>query len=97
MKEIFCDAHGKQSRYAIVCRHLMESLNSKKSVGLNTPWEEIAADEPFEAWCEKCELVLNKEKGWNDDSEKLADFKLVCEKCYDDMKTINLTQKQNAV
>lgn len=58
MKEISCQMHGTQQRYAIVCRHLFESLDSKKIVGLNIPWEEISSNEPFEAWCDDCEVIL---------------------------------------
>jgi hypothetical protein len=97
MKEIFCQTHGTQQRYAIVCQHLFESLDSKKVVGLYLPHEDIPNNEPFEAWCDECEIVLDEEKGWNDKSESFADFKLVCEKCYDNIRDINFPEWREAI
>jgi len=89
MKEVYCDVHGKQNRSAIICRHLCESLHTKKVVGFSIPWEEIPEDESLEAWCNECMIILDRERGWNDVSEEFADFKFVCEKCYQNARKIN--------
>lgn len=97
MKEISCPTHGTQQRRAIVCRHLVESLSSKEIVGLFIPREDISINEPHEAWCDECEIVLDEEKGWNDKSESFADFKVVCEKCYDNIRDINFPEWREAI
>lgn len=87
---IECRIHEKQ-RTAFVCKHLL--LKSK--VGFNEAFEtsedmELADDDDFQAWCDECELVRQKEGEWNETSMPFAEIKLVCEKCYFEMKELNL-------
>ena len=89
MKEIYCNIHGNQMKYAIVCQHLFECLRSQKKVGFCVPWEEIKEGEPKEAWCDNCHKILDQERGWNDTSEAAADFKLICSDCYADIRDLN--------
>jgi hypothetical protein len=89
-KYIECRAHDKQ-RTAFVCKHLL--LPSK--VGFNEAFEtsedmELADDDDFQAWCDECEEVRQKEGEWNETSMAFAEIKLVCEKCYFEMKELNL-------
>jgi hypothetical protein len=87
---IECSAHQKQ-RVAFVCKHLIGATK----VGFNEAFEtfedmELADDDDFQAWCNKCEVIRQREGEWNDTSMAFAEIKLVCEKCYFEMKELNL-------
>jgi hypothetical protein len=87
-KFIECGAHNKQ-RIAFVCMHLI-GLNK---VGFNEAFEtfedmELGEDDDFQAWCDDCEAIREKEGGWNDNS--MVEIRLVCERCYFEMKERNL-------
>jgi hypothetical protein len=47
-------------------------------------------DDDFQAWCDECEAVSQNEGGWNDKSMEFTNIKVVCEKCYFEMKELNL-------
>lgn len=51
---------------------------------------ELEEDDDLQAWCSKCEDIRLKDGGWNDENMKYANIKLVCEKCYFEMKDNNL-------
>jgi hypothetical protein len=51
---------------------------------------ELGEDDDFQAWCDECEIVRQQEDGWNETSMKFADIRIVCEKCYFEMKEVNL-------
>ncbi|WP_324676921.1 DUF6882 domain-containing protein [Hymenobacter sp. GOD-10R] len=85
-----CGAH-EYRRIAFVCKH----LNHSTKVGFEEAFEtfggmELLEDDDFQAWCNKCERVRKKEKGWNDKSMEFAQIKFVCEDCYFEMKELNL-------
>jgi hypothetical protein len=89
-KYVDCHAHEKQ-RVAFVCKHLI----GKEKVGFNEAFDtfdgmELGEDDDFQAWCDKCEVERQKEGEWNDASTAFADIKLICEKCYFEMKELNL-------
>lgn len=45
---------------------------------------EPAPDDPYpDAWCDDCELIRAAHDGWNEESEKLCDIKLLCSACYE--------------
>jgi hypothetical protein len=46
-------------------------------------------DDDFQAWCYECEKVRVEHDGWNDESMEFSDIKLVCEKCYFEIKESN--------
>jgi len=50
---------------------------------------ELDEKSEFQAWCDECEKVRMKFNGWNEDSEKFAQIKLVCENCYFELKEFN--------
>jgi hypothetical protein len=52
---------------------------------------ELGKDDDFQAWCDECETMRQKEGGWNDNS--MVEIKLVCAKCYFEMKDLNLGYK----
>lgn len=89
-KYVQCEAH-EYRRTAFVCKH----LNHKTKVGFEEAFEtvedmELLEDDDFQAWCDECEAVRQNEDGWNDKSMEFAKIKVVCEKCYFEMKEINL-------
>jgi len=88
---VTCSMH-EYGRRAFVCQHL--DLDSK--VGFEEAFEttedmELMEGDDFQAWCNTCELVRQKEGGWNERSEAFADIKLICEKCYFEIKKLNLS------
>lgn len=84
-----CGIHGL-FRPAYVCQH----LNLEDKLGFNEAFEtwegmELEEGEDLGAWCDECEKVRLKHDGWNEESEKFANIKLVCEDCYFEMKQLN--------
>ena len=51
---------------------------------------QLRDDDDFQAWCGECENVRQKEGEWNDRSMAFAQIKVVCEKCYFEMKELNI-------
>lgn len=89
-KFVKCEEHEYRRR-AFVCRH----LNKRDKVGFEESFEttenmELGEDDDFMAWCNECEIVRQREDGWNDVSLQFADIRLFCEKCYFEMKEVNL-------
>ena len=89
-KFIQCGSHDYR-RIAFVCKH----LNNQTKVGFEESFEtfedmELSDEDDFQAWCDECESVRKSEGEWNDRSMKFADIKMVCEKCYFEMKELNL-------
>ena len=88
-KTLDCGNHGFQ-RPAFVCKH----LNLEKAVGFEEAFEtypgmELDQDDDLQAWCNECEEIRLKYGEWNEESEKFAQIKLVCENCYFEMKKLN--------
>jgi hypothetical protein len=89
-KYVECRAHDKQ-RTAFVCNHLIGS----NKVGFNEAFDtfedmELGEDDDFQAWCDECEAIRQKEGEWNETAMAFTDIKLVCERCYFEMKELNL-------
>jgi len=92
-KYIQCSVH-EYRRIAFVCKH----LNNITKVGFEEAFDtfedmELIEDDDFQAWCDECEKVRQNEGEWNDKSMAFADTKVVCEKCYFEMKELNLGHK----
>lgn len=51
---------------------------------------ELDDNDDLQAWCDTCEKVRAEAGEWNEASEAFAEIKLVCEKCYFEMKELNL-------
>lgn len=88
-KKMECEEHGF-GRAAYVCQH----LNLDAAVGFEEAFEtypgmELDDDEDFQAWCSECEKARIKYDGWNEESEKVAQIKLICEDCYFEIKNLN--------
>ncbi|MCT2561819.1 DUF6882 domain-containing protein [Chryseobacterium herbae] len=88
-KKVECAEHGP-SRPAFVCQHLdcstvrgfHEAFDTSKGM-------ELEEDDDFQAWCDECEKVRSEHGGWNEESERFAQIKLVCENCYFELKEFN--------
>ncbi|MDR6921946.1 MULTISPECIES: DUF6882 domain-containing protein [Chryseobacterium] len=88
-KKMDCGNHGFK-RPAYVCQH----LNLETPVGFEEAFDtykgmELDDEEDFQAWCNDCEKIRIKYDGWDEESEKFAKIKLVCEDCYFEMKKLN--------
>lgn len=86
---IECGVHGKL-RKAFICQH----LNTKQKPGFEEAFEtyrgmELNEEDDFQAWCSECEKERTKTNGWNNESMEFAKIKLVCERCYFEIKEIN--------
>ena len=46
-------------------------------------------DDDFQAWCNDCEKIRIKENGFTDKAMESVKLKLVCEKCYFEIKETN--------
>ncbi|MGC3945442.1 MAG: hypothetical protein QM762_13165 [Chryseolinea sp.] len=89
-KYVKCSEHEYRRR-AFVCHH----LNKVDKVGFEESFEttedmDLGDDDDFMAWCSECEAVRLQEDGWNATSLRFADMRLYCEKCYFEMKEVNL-------
>lgn len=88
---IHCDDHGKR-RLAFACQH----LNAVDKTGFKEAFDTYPAmplgeDDDLQAWCSRCEKERLRTNGWNDESMEFAKIKLVCEKCYFNIKDFNLS------
>lgn len=79
-EEIVCNLHKKQAT-AIICGHLCGVDDG--NIGFNVP-ADIKND--LEAWCDKCEKILNEAGGWTDNAVKFADFIPCCVGCFISVK-----------
>ncbi len=94
-KQIQCEKHGS-SRPAFICQH----LNKSEITGFEESFETeigmyLNEDDDLSAWCTECENKRIKDDGWNEENEKFAKIKLVCENCYFEIKEFN-NKKTNA-
>jgi hypothetical protein len=76
--EVVCSEHGSSARYSIICSHLVDAR------GL----EYVALAEcehgPAQAWCARCNVIVEEERGWSDRAEAAAGLTLFCHACYRD-------------
>lgn len=78
--ETVCSLHKKEAT-AIVCVHLCTTEDC--SIGFNVPAD---INNDLQAWCDRCEDVLNKAGKWTDRAAKLADFRPACVGCFISLK-----------
>lgn len=89
---IDCDIHGK-IRSAFICQHLNKRIKTGFEEAFPTDrGMQLEEDDDFQAWCDECEKVRIKYDGWTDESMKFASIKLVCERCYFEIKEFNLNE-----
>ncbi len=53
---------------------------------------ELDEEDDFQAWFSECEKERLRTNGWNDESMEFANIKLICERCYFEIKDINLEE-----
>jgi len=75
---IHCPTHG-ETQTTLVCNHLTED---SAGLGFNCA-EREEEDQLPEAWCDDCNLIFEAHGGWNDQSEGLVEFKVLCSWCYE--------------
>lgn len=90
---IECCKH-KLNRIAFTCKHIL----SEKKVGFEELFETqenmtLEEGDDLWAWCNDCELIRQKEEEWNDNVMAYSDMKIICEKCYFELKELNLGHK----
>ena len=73
-----CATHGSGSE-TFVCKHLAENPVQRWHCGY--PEED---NQWPDAWCDECNGAFEREGGWNERNEGVADIKLLCSCCYDD-------------
>ncbi len=87
-----CGTHGERNE-AFVCEHLV----GEDAVGLGWHEEVLREDaqdfgcglplrsrpQSASAWCDDCEIIRAAHDGWNAESSKLANIKLLCSGCYE--------------
>lgn len=83
-KLVTCGAHG-DTPSTFACRHLTRGVACGYHASVDDP-----ADKWPDAWCDLCEQAFQAAGGeWNDESEKVADIKLMCTHCYEAARARN--------
>ncbi|MGV3586010.1 MAG: DUF6882 domain-containing protein [Adhaeribacter sp.] len=86
---IECRVHGK-IREAFICQHLNREVKTGFEESFHTYRGMILdKEDDFMAWCDECEKIRIQHDGWNDESMEFAKIKLVCERCYFEIKEFN--------
>ncbi|WP_223786819.1 DUF6882 domain-containing protein [Marinicella meishanensis] len=88
--QIECSRHGK-TNVTFLCRHLVEG----EKLGFNLAYDPENPDDLCpDAWCDECDKVLDAEGGWTGKFEKFADIKVLCSRCYEDVRDRNWVQDE---
>ncbi len=87
---VTCQKHGPK-RMAFICQH----LNKHTRTGFEEAFPsfrgmELEEYDDFQAWCDACEIERQRTDGWNDESMKFANIKVVCEDCYFEIREFNM-------
>jgi hypothetical protein len=81
---IHCHDHG-ECEMTFVCIHLTEP-----SAGRGFNRAEPSEQDPFpDAWCDDCELIREQHQGWDEESEKLMEGRVLCSGCYEQSRIRN--------
>lgn len=92
-KKVECNIHG-EAPATFICCHLGDGEN----LGFNLAFDPDDEDCLYpDAWCDKCDEVLEKEGEWNDTSEAFANIKLVCSECYKQIRERNWHQNEDSL
>jgi len=81
-KEVHCDEHG-DTVATFVCRHLLQGF----CCGFHEA-HEADDDDPWpDAWCDRCNAVLERDGEWTDDNS--PELGLLCIHCYESARQRN--------
>lgn len=83
-RNIQCGTHGSVGG-AFICVHLLNDQHAP--LGFNEP--EVDPGEEPQAWCDACDALVERDGEWNEENEKFADIKLVCEFCFARIKALH--------
>ncbi len=82
--EMECSIHGN-AKNTCVCTHLAGNAG-----GLGFHRAQPTEQGPFpDAWCDDCEIIRAAHNGWNEESDALTTFVLVCPDCYEESRRRN--------
>ena len=89
-----CGTHG-EVELAMVCCHLFKQLDDANPIPIKYFESEPEPDEIDQTdkrcvWCVDCDLVLEREGEWNDESEGFSDPHLICEFCLQKVLDFNI-------
>lgn len=91
-KKVECQTHGSASA-TFICQH----LSSGDQLGFHVGYDPENPNDLYpDAWCDRCDAVLEKEGEWNDVSEAFADIRMVCAGCYGDIRQRNWLEDPEA-
>lgn len=85
---VTCEAHGDRQA-AFVCQHLFSGS------GLGFNWAEDSENPDAhcpDAWCDACNTAFEAAGEWTESAMALANIKLVCDRCYEQMRKRNWLQ-----
>ena len=91
--KVECGTHGRASA-TFICQHLRRGEN----LGFHMGFDPDHQDDLYpDAWCDKCDEILEEEGEWNDTSEAFAKIKMVCSGCYQDIREKNWSQDNQSL
>ncbi|MFN0250130.1 MAG: DUF6882 domain-containing protein [Kofleriaceae bacterium] len=82
-EQVTCGTHGTTPS-TFACRHLTQGVACGYYASVEDP-----RDKWPDAWCDLCEEAFQTTGEWNDESEKVADVKLMCTHCYEAARSRN--------
>jgi hypothetical protein len=90
METTNCNIHGEQE-ITLVCRHIAQAADTSNIVGFLWSQED---DQIFpDAWCKKCNTKLLEIDAWTKEMLEYASFKVICSKCYQDLRKQQINEK----
>jgi hypothetical protein len=82
--DLQCEIHGNE-KVTCLCTHLTGDAS-----GLGFHRTKPTPQGPFpDAWCDDCEIIRAAHDGWNEESDALTTFVLVCAACYEESRKRN--------
>jgi len=78
---INCETHGSGQK-AFICQHLLLDPRQEWFSDLPSPTK------PWpDAWCSECNKFYQAQGEWNDENEDQIEIKLICNRCYESLRT----------
>jgi hypothetical protein len=88
LQSVECGQHGHQDE-TFVCQHIVQGLRDQVPYGFW--WASDPGNPRPGAWCTACNEVVAATGGeWTEDAERFAGVQLLCGRCYDLAKAMNL-------